>query len=106
MRQSGLSPTPSAPHVHGRTDSKQGLHRVGPAACLDGCTRCICALTPTRLQLRDTITTTGGIRGYKSSMIPIVPPEIERYAELHTTPLPEHLRALAAETEKSMASAQ
>jgi caffeoyl-CoA O-methyltransferase len=39
-------------------------------------------------------------------MIPIVPPEIERYAELHTTPLPEHLRALAAETEKSMTFAQ
>src|SRR5437588_5662519 len=44
--------------------------------------------------------------GYNSAMIPIVPPEIERYAELHTTPLPEHLRALAAETEKSMQFAQ
>jgi caffeoyl-CoA O-methyltransferase len=44
--------------------------------------------------------------GYNTAMIPIVPPEIERYAELHTTPLPEHLRALAAETEKSMQYAQ
>jgi caffeoyl-CoA O-methyltransferase len=44
--------------------------------------------------------------GYNSAMIPIVPPELERYAELHTTPLPEHLRALAAETEKSMQFAQ
>jgi caffeoyl-CoA O-methyltransferase len=44
--------------------------------------------------------------GYNTAMIPIVPPEIERYAELHTTPLPEHLQALAAETRKSMASAQ
>jgi caffeoyl-CoA O-methyltransferase len=43
---------------------------------------------------------------YNTAMIPIVPPEIERYAELHTTPLPEHLRALAAETEKSMQFAQ
>ena len=39
-------------------------------------------------------------------MIPIVPPELERYAELHTTPVPEHLRTLAAETERSMAFAQ
>src|SRR5947207_8369083 len=44
--------------------------------------------------------------GYNSAMIPIVPPELERYAELHTTPLPEHLQALAAETEKSMQFAQ
>ena len=43
---------------------------------------------------------------YNTAMIPIVPPELERYAELHTTPLPEHLQALAAETEKSMAFAQ
>jgi caffeoyl-CoA O-methyltransferase len=43
---------------------------------------------------------------YNTAMIPIVPPEIERYAERHTTPLPEHLRALAAETEKSMQFAQ
>ena len=44
--------------------------------------------------------------GYNTSMIPIVPPELERYAELHTSPLPEHLRALATDTEKSMTSAQ
>ena len=44
--------------------------------------------------------------GYNTAMIPIVPPELERYAELHTTPVPEHLQALAAETEKSMQFAQ
>jgi caffeoyl-CoA O-methyltransferase len=36
----------------------------------------------------------------------IVAPEIEQYAEEHTTPPPDHLRALAEETQRTMAAPQ
>ena len=36
----------------------------------------------------------------------IVPPEIDAYAEAHTTPPPEHLRALAEETRATLSSPQ
>ena len=39
-------------------------------------------------------------------MIPIVHPEIEAYAEAHTTAPAEHLMALAAETERSLPAPQ
>ena len=39
-------------------------------------------------------------------MVGIVPPEVEAYAEAHTTPPPEHLRALAEETRATLSSPQ